>query len=528
MSALTEKDLKQIKEKGLDKLIVEKQIERFETNYPPLKIRKAATVNNGIRSFKDKRVISMVKAYDKLGKRKKKVKFVPASGAASRMFKDLFEILNDYKHTKECYLKLMANRDFGTPYYFFQNLNNFAFFNDLMQVIDKNGLSIDEISKQKDIVLLLKNILLPEGLNYANLPKGLLKFHRNEQEEKTPFEEHLIEGALYAKTGKIANIHFTVSENHLTLFNEHLNNVKEKYEKKYNTIYNINFSIQKSETDTIAVDIENKPFRDDNNNLIFRPGGHGALIQNLNDIDADIIFIKNIDNVIQDRLKDDTIIFKKVLAGVLLDTQKQLFEWLKKLDKKRNENYINDVVLFMRKSLNIILPSTFNRWKNERKIKYLHDKLNRPLRICGMVKNEGEPGGGPFWVENKDGSLALQIVESSQIPDDKKDLINKATHFNPVDIVCATKNYKGEKFDLNNFIDQESGFISTKSYKGKDLKALELPGLWNGAMSDWNTIFIEVPPTTFSPVKTVADLLKTEHLYEKDLVGGNNKFLFED
>lgn len=528
MTTFTEKDLQKIAEKGLDKSIVEEQLKRFETGYPFLKINKASTINNGIRAFKDKKALAMVKTYEKLGKRKKKVKFVPASGAASRMFKELFEVLNNYENTKEDYLKIVANRDFGSPYYIIQNINKFAFFNDLQQAIEKNGSSFEEIKKVKDIPTLLKNLLSNEGLNYGNLPKGLLKFHRNDDEEKTPFEEHLIEGALYANTGKMVNLHFTVSEEHLLLFNEHLNQIKEKYEKKYKVNYNVSFSTQKQSTDTISVDLKNKPFRDKNGSLVFRPGGHGALIQNLNDIDADIIFIKNIDNVLQDILKEDTIIYKKVLAGVLLEVQKELFEWVKKLNKKSNEKYIKDALIFLRKSLNIIVPSAFNKWKEEKKVSFLLEKLNRPLRICGMVRNEGEPGGGPFWVENADGTLALQIVEGSQIPEGKKDLINKATHFNPVDIVCSIKNYKGEKFDLNDFIDNETGFISTKSYEGKELKALELPGLWNGAMSNWNTVFVEVPATTFSPVKTLGDLLKKEHLYEKDLVGGEVQKIFED
>ncbi len=514
----SEKDLALIREKGLTEIEIENQINRFKIGFPSLQIIKAATVRNGIKVLKDKKLLEMVDCYEKQGKRLRKIKFVPASGAASRMFKDLFEVMNNYGEAEEDYLKIMADREFGSMYYICQNVSNFAFYNDLKEVIENDGSSLEEVSKRKDVLAFLKYLLTEQGLNYANLPKGLLKFHRNDDGEKTSVEEHLIEGALYAVGNKKVKIHFTVSENHLSLFKSHINEIKEKYEKKYKVKYTVEFSLQKPNTDTIAVELNNEPFINSNGSMVFRPGGHGALIQNLNELDADIVFVKNIDNVIQDRLKKDTVLYKKALAGVLISTRNGAFEWIKKLNKKRNVKHIENASLFVRRCLGVDLPDSFVLLSNKDKVSFLLSKLNRPIRVCGMVRNEGEPGGGPFWVRDKDGSASLQIVESSQIEEDKKDLMKKATHFNPVDLVCSITNYKGMKFDLNNYIDTETGFISKKSFEGKDIKALELPGLWNGAMANWNTLFVEVPITTFSPVKTINDLLKAEHLHHKDLL----------
>ncbi len=518
----SEKELTLIKNKGLTEYEIEEQVNRFKIGFPSIQITKAATISNGIKVLKEKKLYEMIDCYEKQSKRLKKIKFVPASGAASRMFKDLFEVMNNYNESEEDYLKIMANREFGSIYYICHNICNFAFFSDLKKVIEKKGSSFEEISKKKDVLAFLKNLLTEQGLNYASLPKGLLKFHRCDDGEKTPVEEHMIEGALYASSNKKVKIHFTVSENHLQLFKDHINDIKEKYETKFKVKYTIDFSLQKQNTDTIAVDLKNEPFRNSNGELVFRPGGHGALIQNLMNLDADIVFVKNIDNVIQSRLQEDTVKYKKALAGILIQTRNSSFEWVKKLKKKRNTKYIEDASLFVRRYLGVSFPDSYVLFSNDKKVEFLLTKLDRPIRVCGMVRNEGEPGGGPFWVENSDGSNALQIVESSQIDESKKSLMKKATHFNPVDLVCSITNYKGKKFNLNNFIDTETGFISVKSYEGKELKALELPGLWNGAMANWNTLFVEVPITTFSPVKTINDLLKTEHLYHKDLLVEKN------
>ncbi|SDX07239.1 protein of unknown function [Lutibacter oricola] len=513
---LLKKDINKINEKGLTEQIVNEQINRFKQGYPSLKIIKAATVNNGIKAIQNNELSQLVNYYEDNSKQLKMVKFVPASGAASRMFKNLFEILNSYKGSEEDYLKLMENQNIGSFYHMYQNIRNFAFFNDLNNALNSKKSSFEDIANRKDILSLLKSLLTEEGLNYANLPKGLLKFHKQENETRTPVEEHLIEGAKYARSEKKVNLHFTVSENHLKLFKTHINEVVGKYENIFKIKYNINFSIQNPNTDTVAVDLDNNPFRDEKGDIVYRPGGHGALLQNLNKISADLVFVKNIDNVVQDRIKQDTILYKKALAGLLIKLREETFSWLNKLNKPNATKYINNAKNFVANGLNNKLPEAFDKLPELEQIKFLTNKLNRPIRVCGMVKNEGEPGGGPFWVENEDNSVSLQIVESSQIDEDKKDLMKKATHFNPVDLVCSLSNHKGEQFDLNKYTDPNTGFISQKSLKGRDLKALELPGLWNGAMANWNTVFVEVPISTFAPVKTVNDLLKKEHLYEKD------------
>lgn len=519
----TEKDINKILARGLTEAIVTDQINVFKHGYPSLKITKAATISNGVKVLTGTELSQLVAYYENNSQDLKKVKFVPASGAASRMFKYLFEVLNTYDGSEKEYLKIMENRSFGSFYNLFYNLRNFAFFNDLEDVLHSKKSSYDDILKRKDILSLLQNLLTAEGLNYANLPKGLLKFHEQEKVARTPVEEHLVEGALYAGIGEKVNLHFTVSENHIDLFKTHLKEVVGGYEEKFNIKYNIDFSIQKSSTDTIAVDLENNPFRDAAGNMVFRPGGHGALLQNLNEIFADIVFVKNIDNVVQDRLKGDTILYKKALAGLLIELRKETFDWIKKLNEQSTSKDIFEAIMFVADGLNNKLPEGFEERPEAEQINLLLEKLNRPIRVCGMVRNDGEPGGGPFWVVNVDNSVSLQIVESSQIDEDKKDLMKKATHFNPVDLVCSLSDYRGKQFDLNEYTNPDTGFISKKSLAGRDLKALELPGLWNGAMANWNTVFVEVPVSTFAPVKTVNDLLKEDHLYEKEVpIGQDN------
>lgn len=359
-------------------------------------------------------------------------------------------------------------------------------------------------------------MLLSEvGLNYGQLPKGVLKFHHSGKEVRTAMEEHLAEGALYAKNklGKV-NLHFTVSPEHRVLFKTLVDKKREQFEKRYSVDYDISFSVQKESTDTIAVDLENKPFLNEDGSLLFRPGGHGALIENLNDIDGDIIFIKNIDNVVPDSFKFSTVAYKKLLAGWIVRLQKKIFDYLRLIESgKYSHSQIEEMIRFLQNELNMRNPG-IKLLEDAELILYLKRKFNRPIRVCGMVRNSGEPGGGPFFAVNTDGTISLQILESSQIDlvnPEKNALFEKGTHFNPVDLVCAVKNYKNEKFNLPDFVDKNTGFISRKSKDGRELKALELPGLWNGAMSDWNTVFVEVPIETFNPVKTVNDLLRPEH-----------------
>jgi hypothetical protein len=514
----SKQDLKFIEEKGVSKSKIEHQIEQFKKGFPVLGIIKSAVNRDGIKQLNEKQLAEFTRKYSKAPNRLKRVKFVPASGAATRMFKKLYDLIQNYKGTEAEYLDIITDKSFNSINYMFQNLKSFAFYNDLIQALDKNNLNICDIIRDNNYPQLFNVLLEEHGLNYGNLPKGLLKFHKTIDAERTPVYEHLIEGIEYAASGKKVNLHFTVSLLHLELFIEHVNAIKPALQKQFKVKFKISYSIQKPSTDTIAVDSENNPIHDENGNLVFRPGGHGALIYNLNDIDADLIFIKNIDNVVQDRIKGDTYIYKKALAGMLLCIREKAMKYHKKLNRKVKDEFLCEVEEFVRKTLFVIPPANFSEWHKDKKNEFLRSKINRPIRVCGMVRNEGEPGGGPFWVEASDGSVSLQIVEGSQFAPYQKELLNNATHFNPVDIVCSTKDFKGKKYDLTKFIDENAGFISTKSINGKEIKALELPGLWNGAMANWNTIFVEVPATTFNPVKTINDLLRAEHLFENDML----------
>lgn len=499
-------DLNLLQQRGISLDTINQQLSFFKNNFPFLTIIKAATLTEGIIQPTEKQQTSYLQIWeDYLSKNKSVVKFVPASGAASRMFKDLYEFTESTE-------SIPNNKNTIS---FFDNISRFAFYSELNKVcIEKNGKSIETLIASREYKTIINMLLLQEGLNYGGLPKGLLLFHSySDGTKRTPLEEHLVEGALYAKTSNKVNLHFTVSAEHRTLFEQLVSKKKSIYEKQYNTSYKVSFSEQKPSSDTIAANENNEPFRE-NGNLLFRPGGHGALIENLNDIDANIIFIKNIDNVVPDSMKPTTVRYKKLLAGILIDLQNKTFAYLKELESTTiTEEKLKEIETFCEKSLFNQSPQCKKENIEECRA-YLYAKLNRPIRVCGMVKNAGEPGGGPYLTVNKDGSVSPQILESSQInlqnPTEKAIMMN-ATHFNPVDLVCGVRNYKGEKFNLTQYVDPDTGFISVKSKNGKELKALELPGLWNGAMSDWNTVFVEVPIETFNPVKTVNDLLRKEH-----------------
>lgn len=505
---LTHEDKELLAKKGISEEKIAEQLACFEKGFPYLKLSAAASVENrGIMKAEDKDFERYLAAWDAYKDGEKKiVKFVPASGAASRMFKNMFEFLGaDYDK---------PTTDFEKK--FFDHIHDFAFYNDLnVACMDNTGKNIDALLSEQNYKAIVSNLLEAAGLNYGALPKGLLKFHRYADGVRTPLEEHLVEGALYAagKTGEV-NVHFTVSTEHRALFEKLVAAKVGEYEAKYGTKFHISFSEQKPSTDTVAADMDNKPFRDKDGKLLFRPGGHGALIENLNDLDADIVFIKNIDNVVPDRLKADTVTYKKLLAGVLVTLQKQAFEYLELLDSGHySHEQLETIIRFVQQQLRC-RRTDLKELEDADLVIYLRKKLNRPMRVCGMVKNVGEPGGGPFLAYNPDGTISLQILESSQIDmndPEKKAMFEKGTHFNPVDLVCAIRDYKGRKFDLLEHVDKATGFISYKSKNGKDLKALELPGLWNGSMSDWNTVFVEVPLSTFNPVKTVNDLLREQH-----------------
>lgn len=503
---LSHDDLKQIAAKGITEEQVAHQLKQFENGFPFLKLESAAGIGKGIISPDEnerEKYINQWNNYKKNGK--KIVKFVPASGAASRMFKDMFAFATAEYDTPQT--------DFEKT--FFEKLKDFAFYGELNEACRKNeGKDIDELIAAGNYKAVAVNLLESKGLNYGQLPKGMLLFHKYDDGTRTPMEEHLVEGALYAAGNGEADIHFTVSHEHMELFKQRVEDKKDFYENKYGIKYNVSFSEQKSNTDTIAANPDNTPFRNADGSLLFRPGGHGALIQNLNDIDADVIFVKNIDNVVPDRLKGDTVTYKQLIAGILVTLQNKIFEYLQLLDTgKYTHKQLEEIICFVQHGL-CCRKNDIKELEDAELVIYLRKKLNRPVRVCGVVKNVGEPGGGPFLTYNSDGTVSLQILESSQIDKDNTEymkMFTTGTHFNPVDLVCAVKNYKGEPFNLPDFIDASTGFISSKSKNGKELKALELPGLWNGAMSNWNTIFVEVPLSTFNPVKTVNDLLREQH-----------------
>lgn len=511
----TKSDIIQFQERGISVEEAAKHINTFKKGFPFVKLYKAARLQNGIKALNPELINYYIDKYESAQDRIK-LKFVPASGAASRMFKALFEFRSAYKNSN-CDPNLLNNNAYKPISIFFKNIKKFAFYPDLKSILKDDDKNIDELIRKNELCIILDALFNADGLNYANLPKGLLKFHTYENNNRTPFEEHMVEGAMFAKnTDGTVRIHFTVLTEHKSFFQEVTDKIKNKYESDYNVKYDISFSIQKPSTDTVAVNNKNEPFRTKDGKILFRPGGHGALIENLNEIDADIILIKNIDNVVPDKRKSNTIKFKKALAGALLDYQERIFNYLNLLNtpSKLQQSLVDEVAGFVKKELCILCDDINTDSDLHNKVKYLIKVLNRPLRVCGMVKNEGEPGGGPFWVKNVNGDVSLQIIEKSQIDSrnyEQNAILSSSTHFNPVDIVCGIKDYKGNKFDLHNFIDPETGFISKKTKEGRPLKALELPGLWNGAMSDWNTIFIEVPLSTFNPVKTVNDLLRSEH-----------------
>lgn len=505
---ITENDKALLDRKGISEEKLNSQLACFAKGFPYLKLAAAASVEKGILvpgPDEEKAYLAAWQAYTD-NPTHRVVKFVPASGAASRMFKDMFAFAD-------------ASYDVPTTDFekkFFAELPHAAFFSDLNAACQRlHGKDIDALLAEGQYKAVVRAMLDAEGLNYGALPKGLLKFHRYEAGARTPLEEHLVEGALYARQqdGSV-NVHFTVSPEHRRLFEQLVAAVVPAYEKEYGVHYHVSFSEQKPSTDTVAANADNTPFRKADGSLLFRPGGHGALIENLNDIEADVVFVKNIDNVVPDRLKDDTVRYKQLLAGVLVSLQEKAFAYLRKLDSgKYTMDDLREMLQFVQKELCTKNPETKLLEDTELAI-YLRKKLNRPMRVCGMVRNVGEPGGGPFLAYNADGTISLQILESSQIDmadPEKKAMFEKGTHFNPVDLVCALKDYQGHAFHLPDYVDPQTGFISHKSKDGKELKALELPGLWNGAMSDWSTVFVEVPLSTFNPVKTVNDLYREQH-----------------
>ncbi len=483
----TEKDIRQIEGHGLSVEAVERQIEHFKAGFPYLDIDSAARVGDGILSVTGTEAECCIRAYETACDGLKIVKFVPASGAATRMFKELFAFLNEGKRGKGIDTLL-------------EHIDRFAFYDRLREALPAGA----------DDRAVVSAIVGP-GLEYGSKPKGQILFHKYDDGARTAVEEHLVEGAKYAACDGRVNLHLTVSPEHMEGFKKLLAEAVPRYEARYGVRYEVSYSVQKPSTDTVAVNPDNTPFRNDDGSLLFRPAGHGALIENLNDIDADLIFIKTIDNVTTDHLRGDTVRFKKMLGGMLVMLRESVYAFAGKLAGACDEQTLQAAAKFAERNLCVKLPEGFAGRSAEERRRWLAAFYDRPLRVCGMVVNEGEPGGGPFWVKNADGSLSLQIAESSQIAPEDARLMKEATHFNPVDIVCGVKDRTGRKFDLRRYTDPQTGFISSKSKDGRELKAQELPGLWNGAMADWITVFVEVPISTFSPVKVVQDLLRPQH-----------------
>lgn len=511
----TDKDIQQIEKKGLTEKKVEEQIQLFNAGLPFINLKEAAIVGNGILQLDNSEKEDFINYFNNKRDSISILKFVPASGAATRMFKFLFQFIEDYNPSQGSINSYINRHKAKELSLFLVGLEKLPFFEEVIYKTHKIVPDFNELSYEMQRVEFIKTMLDEDRLNYSFSPKGLLPFHRYKEHVSTAFEEHLFEAAFYASSNKEASLHFTISEKYKHKFDEEFKYIEEDIEDKTNTKFDISFSYQKHSTDTIALTTKNKPFREEDGSLLFRPSGHGALLENLNDLDADIVFIKNIDNVVVNNLEEKVGQYKKMLAGILLKIQEQAFIYQRDLEKKDvNEGDIFKIAEFLSNKMNVHISSEFEKYSKAFQVDYLFEKLNRPIRVCGMVKNEGEPGGGPFWVKGENGNTSLQIVESAQIDKKnklQKEILKNSTHFNPVDLVCGIKNYKGEAFELTKYVDPKTAFITMKTKVGNDIKALELPGLWNGSMAYWNTIFVEVPLITFNPVKTVNDLLKPQH-----------------
>ncbi len=516
---LSPADLAQLKAAGITPAQVRRQLALFRKAGHHRKLHRPCTLGDGIHRISAVAARSLIPLQEEAAGAGRFLKFVPASGAASRML----ESLHYYHYQSEMprieQIRKRAARGGQRARMvirFLEEWERFPFSAELKEKLLEEGLQLGHLTKGDRWRKVLNLLLTDRGLNYQVLPKALMKFHRYPDESRSAMEEHLIEAAATIRDEKgRAFLHFTLSPEHEALFLETLASVKPKHEERSGTRFEISYSHQDRSTDTIAVDLEGRPLREPDGRLHLRPGGHGALLLNLNRLRGDLVYLKNIDNVVPDHLKGSTIEWKKILGGYLIQAQRQVFRHLDKLQQKPGDQRGQEAALdFLQQALSISKPEGFWNWPAENRREFLLKKLNRPLRVCGVVKNQGEPGGGPFWVRGRDGSLTLQIVESAQVDlesDQQHEIWSRATHFNPVDLVCSLRDYQGKPFDLRRYVDPEAVFITRKSKGGQALQALELPGLWNGAMADWITLFVEVPLETFNPVKTLMDLLRPEH-----------------
>lgn len=511
----SKEDLQQIEKKGLTPEKVQQQLEIFKRGNKAVNIKAAATVGAGIQLLTDHHQKEYSAFYDENKTNLDIIKFVPASGAATRMFKDLHEFLKKFDPQKNSIQAYLEKKDNKKLTLFFSEIENLPFYSEAVNHARKDHPGFDDLSPDAKKYELVQTILFSPGLNLSNYPKGLVPFHNYGSYVATAFEEHLYEAALYAEVNGVVKLHFTVAQGMKEKFEIEYEEIKNRVEQKTGVKFRVEYSYQNAKTDTIAANSDNETFKTGDGKLFFRPGGHGALIDNLNDLSADLVFVKNIDNVVVQSEVEEVANYKRILGGKLLKLQQECFRYLKELDSAEASAEMNgEIIDFLQTNFFLGLKKDFLQLSEEEKQRYLKEKLDRPLRVCGMVKNEGEPGGGPFLVTEENGENSLQIIESAQIDQknpQQKEIAQNATHFNPVDIVCGLKNYRGETFDLHKFVDPSTSFIAEKTKEGKPLRALELPGLWNGAMAKWNTAFVEVPVSTFNPVKTVADLLKPSH-----------------
>lgn len=502
----TSKDIDYMATLGKTPDQVRQDIDTFEKGFPPLRIVRAATVGDGIKQFIPSEQSRLGHYYDQKVSELDCVKFVPASGAATRMFQFLFDFLTAYNPDQTPLKDYLSRPEHGDVLRFYKGLGDFPFTNAIRKHIRETFPDFKTWSKGHRFYCMVQVMLLDSGLNFGAMPKGLIPFHKYNKYATTAFEEQLYEAAHYVAKGKDLQVHFTFSEDHAALFKEVFDRIKTRLKRANRRTVHISYSFQKSTTQTLAVTQENKPFRDEQQQLLFRPAGHGALIENLNEIDADVVFIKNIDNVTAQDLVPEMAVQKKMLAGHLLEIQDRVFHYLKQI---QHEPKLIDIT-----TIHGFLWNTFGIKDAPSSPEELFELLHRPIRVCGVVANTGAPGGGPFWVDNAQGRSTLQILEASQFDQNSSrqmDILQQATHFNPVDLVCGMRNHRGEKYDLMAYRDPSMGFITNKSYLGQSVKALELPGLWNGAMAKWHTVFVEVPLQTFNPVKTVNDLLDKPH-----------------
>ena len=509
---LTQQDRDCIAARGISVATIEHQLALVQRGMPFARLARSCTIHDGITQIPNSKLARLAHTFNDAMAAGRVVKFVPASGAASRMFHALLVCGTDVSGQPRSF---PVSPDHASVHAFLSHLSDFAFYEDLSRVLTKQGSRLNDLHAQGTIQPIMEALLHPTGLNYANCPKGILPFHRYADHTRTPIEEHLIEAAAYAKdTNKQARVHFTVAPEHHMAVHEHIESARQRFTHEA-CDWIVTSSLQHASSETLAVEMDNQPFRDRDGHLLFHPAGHGALLANLHDLQGDLVFIKNIDNVVQDHLKDDMYLYKRALGGYLITIQDTLFGYLRQLEAgTATAQQLDEMMQWVHAALSVTKPPQWKNWDLPQRASYLRQAGNRPVRVCGMVKKTGDPGGGPFWVQHDDDTTSLQIVEFSQVDTRssvQQHIFGSSTHFNPVDIVCGMRDYQGCPFDLSQFVDPHTGFLSQKSYEGHALKIFELPGLWNGAMAKWHTIFVEVPRSTFHPVKTVLDLLLPAH-----------------